>query len=479
MPQFRQKYAPGGCWRPGSGPLQPFSMSDQATVLIVDDHRAVREEIAFALDFDGWQTREADDGPSGLEQAQDPNVDLVLLDVKLPGMDGLEVLQKLKELRPDLPVVMISGHGDLETAVLAVRRGAYDFLQKPFATDRVVLSLKNALRTKQLASENETLRATIQSESQLLGGSDRMDQVRTMITKVAPTDVAVLITGDNGTGKELVARQLHVQSKRQEREFLAVNCAAIPEDLAESELFGHEKGAFTGAQNARAGAFELADGGTLFLDEIGDMPLAMQAKLLRALQEGVIQRLGSQVTTKVDVRVLAATNQDLEAMVQEKTFREDLYYRLHVVRIHLPPLSERPDDIALLADHFLRLATKRNGLGTKRLAKTAVDWLRGQPWPGNVRQLKNVLEGAAVLSDGAEIGVADLECNTPSKPGQSAEGQIDWFAYARLEDFRGATEKEFLRRKLLEFGGNIKRTAENIELQRSNLYKKLDRYGLK
>jgi two-component system nitrogen regulation response regulator NtrX len=454
-------------------------MSDQATVLIVDDHRAVREEIAFALDFDGWKTREAEDGPSGLELAQDLDVDLVLLDVKLPGMDGLEVLQRLKELRPDLPVVMISGHGDLDTAVLAVRRGAYDFLQKPFATDRVVLSLKNALRTKQLASENETLRATIQSETQLLGGSDRMDQVRTMITKVAPTEVAVLITGDNGTGKELVARQLHVQSKRQEREFLAVNCAAIPEDLAESELFGHEKGAFTGAQNARAGSFELADGGTLFLDEIGDMPLAMQAKLLRALQEGVIQRLGSQVTTKVDVRVLAATNQDLEAMVQEKTFREDLYYRLHVVRIHLPPLSERPDDIAMLADHFLRSATKRNGLGIKRLAKTALDWLRGQPWPGNVRQLKNSLESAAVLSDGTEIGITDLECNTPPKPGRSAEGQTDWFAYTRLEDFRGATEKEFLRRKLLEFGGNIKRTAENIELQRSNLYKKLDRYGLK
>tara|TARA_R110002072_G_scaffold46591_10_gene129065 strand:+ start:45643 stop:47007 length:1365 start_codon:yes stop_codon:yes gene_type:complete len=454
-------------------------MTDQATVLIVDDHRAVREEIAFALDFDGWKTREAEDGPSGLEQAQDPAVDLVLLDVKLPGMDGLEVLQKLKELRPELPVVMISGHGDLDTAVLAVRRGAYDFLQKPFATDRVVLSLKNALRTQRLASENETLRATIQSEQQLLGGSDRMEQVRTMISKVAPTDVAVLITGDNGTGKELVARQLHVQSKRKEREFLAVNCAAIPEDLAESELFGHEKGAFTGAQNARAGAFELADGGTLFLDEIGDMPLAMQAKLLRALQEGVVQRLGSQVTTKVDVRVLAATNQDLEAMVQEKTFREDLYYRLHVVRVHLPPLRDRPDDVTLLADHFLRSATKRNGLGTKRLAKAALDWLRGQPWPGNVRQLKNVLEGAAVLSDGTEIGVADLECNAPPQPGRSAEGQADWFGYARLEDFRAATEKEFLRRKLLEFGGNIKRTAENIELQRSNLYKKLDRYGLK
>jgi two-component system, NtrC family, nitrogen regulation response regulator NtrX len=454
-------------------------MTDKATVLIVDDHRAVREEIAFALDFDGWRTREAEDGRSGLEQAKDPNVDLVLLDVKLPGMDGLEVLQKLKELRPDLPVVMISGHGDLDTAVLAVRRGAYDFLQKPFAMDRVVLSLRNALRTQRLASENETLRAKIQSEQQLLGKSDVMEQVRTLITKVAPTEVAVLITGDNGTGKELVARQLHVQSKRKDREFLAVNCAAIPEDLAESELFGHERGAFTGAQNARAGAFELADGGTLFLDEIGDMPLAMQAKLLRALQEGVIQRLGSQTTTKVDVRLLAATNQDLEAMVRDKTFREDLYYRLHVVRVHLPPLRERPDDVVVLADHFLASAIKRNSLGQKRLNKAALAWLRAQPWPGNVRQLKNVLEGAAVLADDVEIAIADLESNAPPQPGRSSEGQQDWFAYARLEDFRAATEKEFLRRKLLEFNGNIKRTAENIELQRSNLYKKLDRYGLK
>ncbi|HIE72132.1 MAG TPA: sigma-54-dependent Fis family transcriptional regulator, partial [Planctomycetes bacterium] len=390
-----------------------------------------------------------------------------------------EVLQKLKELRPDLPVVMISGHGDLDTAVLAVRRGAYDFLQKPFATDRVVLSLKNALRTQRLASENESLRQTIQSEQQLLGGSDQMERVRTLITKVAPTDVAVLITGDNGTGKELVARQLHVQSKRVDGTFLAINCAAIPEGLAESELFGHEKGAFTGAQNSRAGAFELADGGTLFLDEIGDMPLAMQAKLLRALQEGVVQRLGSQVTTKVDVRVLAATNQDLEAMVADKTFREDLYYRLHVVRVHLPGLRERPDDIVMLADHFLSAAAKRNGLGSRRLSKKSLDWLRRQPWPGNVRQLKNVLEGAAVLADDTELQVTDLEGNSAPQPGRSAEGQTDWFAYARLEDFRAATEKEFLRRKLLEFGGNIKRTAENIELQRSNLYKKLDRYGLK
>ncbi|MGC6486277.1 MAG: sigma-54-dependent transcriptional regulator [Planctomycetota bacterium] len=455
-------------------------MTDPATVLIVDDHRAVREELAFALDFHGWTTAEAADGPSGLERAQDPDVDVVLLDVKLPGMDGLEVLRQIKELRPELPVVMISGHGDLDTAILAVRRGAYDFLQKPFESDRVLLSIQNALRTSRLACENEALREAVQSEQQLLGSSAALEAVRAKIHKVAPTEVTVLITGDNGTGKELVARQLHCQSTRSAGAFLAVNCAAIPEDLAESELFGHEKGAFTGAQQARAGAFELASGGTLFLDEVGDMPLPMQAKLLRALQEGVVQRLGSQRATEVDVRVLAATNQDLEQMVAERTFREDLFYRLHVVRIHLPPLRERADDVAALADHFLAAATRRNGLGARRLHRSAYEWLRRQPWPGNVRQLKNVLEGAAVLAEQAELQADDLEATaSPAAVGRSAEGETDWFGFARLEDFRAATEREFLRRKLIEFGGNIKRTAENIELQRSNLYKKLDRYGLK
>jgi two-component system nitrogen regulation response regulator NtrX len=394
-------------------------------------------------------------------------------------MDGLEVLQKLRESRPDVPVVMISGHGDLETAVLAVRRGAYYFLQKPFASDRVLLSLKNALQTRRLAAENQVLRETIHKDQQLLGNSDAIEQVRTTITKVAKAEVAVLISGENGTGKELVARQVHVQSRRSGGPFVAINCAAIPESLAESELFGHEKGAFTGAAGARAGAFEQADGGTLFLDEIGDMPVMLQAKLLRTLQEGVVQRLGAQRELTVDVRVLAASNQDLDAMVATKAFREDLYYRLLVVRVHLPPLRERVDDITLLAGHFLAAATSRNGLGTRRLAKTAFDWLRAQPWPGNVRQLKNVIEGAAVLADGPEIGVADLQGIAQPQPIRDGSGQTDWFAFARLEDFRGATEKEFLRRKLLEFGGNIKRTAENIELQRSNLYKKLDRYGLK
>ncbi len=452
---------------------------EPATILIVDDHRAVREELAFALGYDGWRTREASDGPTGLCQAQDPAVDLVLLDVKLPGLDGLDVLKRLKETRPELPVVMISGHGDLDTAVLAVRRGAYDFLLKPFTSDRVLLSIRNALRTAKLQHENSALRATLAADQQVQGTSPAIEQVRAMIGKVAPTDVPVLVTGENGTGKELVARQLHRASNRATGPFVAINCAAIPDDLVESELFGHEKGAFTGAVAARAGSFEQADGGTLFLDEVGDMPLPMQAKLLRTLQERIVQRLGGQQQQHVDVRVVAATNQDLARMVADKTFREDLFYRLHVVRIHLPPLRERSSDIEALAIHFLAAATARNGLPERRLGRTAKGWLQAQPWPGNVRQLKNVLEGAAVLAEATDIEATDLQAVVTPSPTRAADGATDWFLFEKLDDFRAATEKEFLRRKLLEFGGNIKRTAERIDLQRSNLYKKLERYGLK
>ena len=451
--------------------------ADSTTILIVDDHRAVREELAFSLGYDGLATKEAGDGPTGLAMALEPGVDLVLLDVKLPGMDGLEVLAQIKEQRPDLPVVMISGHGDLDTAVLAVKKGAYDFLQKPFAADRVLLSIKNALRASKLSRENSALRAAMSSD-QLLGSSDAIGQVRAMIAKVAPTDVAVLVTGENGTGKELVARQLHAQSRRATGPFVAINCAAIPPDLAESELFGHEKGAFTGATSSRAGSVEQADGGTLFLDEVGDMPLPLQAKLLRTLQERVVQRLGSQQSKSVDVRVVAATNQDLAKMVAEKTFREDLFYRLHVVRIHLPPLRERGEDIGELARHFLELAAARNGLGARRLHRDAAGWLAAQPWPGNVRQLKNVIEAAAVLTDTPDVDNRALAAVATPGPKQG-DGGTDWFFFEKLDDFRAATEKEFLRRKLIEFGGNIKRTAERIDLQRSNLYKKLERYGLK
>ncbi len=455
-------------------------MAPKATILIVDDHRAVREELAFALDYDGFATAEAGDGQQCLDRiAEQPEIALVLLDIKLPGIDGLEVLQRLKQERPELPVVMISGHGDLDTAVLAVRRGAYDFLQKPFETDRVLLSIKNALDHAKLEHDNRKLRSKLQTENRLLGDSEPMARVRATIDKVAPTAVPVLITGENGTGKELVAQRLHGMSKRAERPFVAINCAAIPAELAESELFGHEKGAFTGAVASRPGAFEQADSGTLFLDEVGDLPLPMQAKLLRALQEQTVQRLGSQKNVTVDVRILAATNQDLDAMVAEKTFREDLFYRLHVVRVHLPPLRERPADIERLATHFLEAACSRNGIDRKKLASGTSAWLRGQQWPGNVRQLKNVIEAAAILADDAKVEVADLEGVTVPTPSRSADGETDWFEFEKLEDFRAATEKEFLRRKLLENNGNIKRTAERIQLMRSNLYKKLDRYGLK
>ena len=448
-------------------------------ILIVDDHRAVREELAFTLGYDGLQTREAGDGPTAVTMAADPAVDLVLLDVKLPGLDGLDVLSKVKEARPDLPVVMISGHGDLETAVVAIRRGAYDFLQKPFHNDRVLLSIKNALRASRLQRDNSTLRAAMLHEHDLLGDSAPLVALRATIAKVAPTDVAVLVTGENGTGKELVARQLHGQSRRNSAPFVAINCASIPAELVESELFGHEKGAFTGASQQRLGAFEQAEGGTLFLDEVGDMPLPMQSKLLCALQERVVQRVGGREPRAVDVRVVAATNQDLQRMVAEKTFREDLFYRLHVVRIHLPPLRERAADVGFLANHFLQHAAARNGLGARRLHKDAIGWLAAQPWPGNVRQLRNVIEGAAVLADGPELARADLEAVATPTPLRDAAGGTDWFCFEKLEDFRAATEKEFLRRKLLEFSGNIKRTAESIDLQRSNLYKKLERYGLK
>ncbi|MCK5941720.1 MAG: sigma-54-dependent Fis family transcriptional regulator [Planctomycetes bacterium] len=379
-------------------------MSDRATVLIVDDHRAVREELAFALDFDGWKTVEAEDGPTGLERAQDPEIDLVLLDVKLPGMDGLEVLQKLKEARPELPVVMISGHGDLDTAVLAVRRGAYDFLQKPFATDRVVLSLKNALRTSRLQSENETLRATIQSEQQLLGTSDAIEHVRATVQKVAPTEVAVLITGDNGTGKELVARQLHLQSRRADGPFLAVNCAAIPEDLAESELFGHEKGAFTGADAARAGVFERANGGTLFLDEVAEMPVELQTRLLRALETRTVRRVGGSRDRSIDVRIVSATNRAFDRAIEDGTLREDLFHRLCVFPIVTPPLRERGDDVLLLANGFLTEFGDRE----LRLSERTAAALRSSPWPGNVRQLRNAMQHAAMLAEGDTVTTAEL-----------------------------------------------------------------------
>jgi two-component system nitrogen regulation response regulator NtrX len=446
-------------------------------ILIVDDQAAIREELAFALRHDGFRTAEAQDANAAFQVLAEGDVAIVLLDVKMPGIDGLMALDRIKKDWPRVPVVMISGHGDIETAVVAVKKGAYDFLPKPFDADRVLVSVKNALRYADLATENEELRSELARDFKILGSSKAIEQVKSLIARAAPTEAQVLITGENGTGKELVARQLHALGKRSRRPFVAINCAAIPEELIESELFGHEKGAFTGASATRAGHFEAADGGTLFLDEIGELARDSQAKLLRTLQERVITRVGGSRTIAVDVRVLAATNQDLQELVKDGRFREDLYYRLHVIPIHMPPLRARAEDVDELALHFLAEACKKNRLGNKRIVAEAAAWLRAQPWPGNVRQLRNTIEAAAILAEGTTIEVADLRTvlvtQTPSGPAN------DWFAYETIEEFKGAIEKEYIRRKLAENNGNIKRTAERIQIQRSNLYKKLDRYGMK
>ncbi len=448
-----------------------------ARILIADDQAAVREELAFALGYEGFSTVEAQDGEACLAELAKGGADVVLLDIKMPGLDGLQVLARIREEWPDLPVVMITGHGDIETAVVAIKGGAYDFLTKPFDTDRVLVSIKNALRLRELSTENVALRDELAKSWRILGSSPAIEEVRRMIQRVAPTEAQVLITGDNGTGKELVARQIHAQSVRCRRPFVALNCAAIPAELLESELFGHERGAFTGASQARAGHFEAAHHGTLFLDEIGDMALEAQAKLLRALQDHVVTRLGGSKAIAVDVRVLAATNQDLQKLVADKRFREDLYYRLHVVRIHVPPLRERGRDIDELAAHFVADACRRNALGKRKLTAAALAHLRAGQWPGNVRELRNLLEAAAILAEGEEID-APLLVSMATAAARPASGD-ELFALPTIEGFRAASEREFIRRKIAENNGNIKRTAERIQIQRSNLYKKLDRYGLK
>ena len=452
-------------------------------ILIVDDQAAVRDELAYALRFDGFRTLEVGDGKAALAAIEAGDVHVMLLDIKLPGMDGLQVLDALraKPTLADLPVIVISGHGDIETAVLAVKKGAYDYLPKPFDTDRVLVSVRNALRLQELAAENSELRRQLVQDAAILGKSEPIEALRRLIARVAPTEAQVLITGENGTGKELVARQIHAQSKRGSGPFVALNCAAIPAELLESELFGHERGAFTGAHRARVGHFEAAAHGTLFLDEIGELTPEAQAKLLRALNEKVVTRVGGRDPIAVDVRVLAATNQDLEALVASKAFREDLFYRLHVVRIHVPPLRERRDDVDELAAHFLREACRRNGLSRRQLTSAGLAYLRGLDWAGNVRELKNLIEAAAILAEGEALGPDDFRGaradRSSAEAGAKAGGA--WFEIDTIEAFRTATEREFIRRKLAENDGNIKRTAERIGLQRSNLYKKMERYGLR
>jgi DNA-binding NtrC family response regulator len=381
-----------------------------ARILIIDDERAIRRALREILEFEGFEVDEAEHGKEGVEKATAKLYDVIFCDIKMPQMDGMEVLSALNAAKVDAPVIMISGHGNIDTAVQAIKSGAFDFIEKPLDLNRILVTLRNAKDRTVLVEETKQLKTTVKrfKGSAIIGESKEIEQIRDMIEKVAPSDARVLITGGNGTGKELVARSLHDQSNRNKMPFIEVNCAAIPSELIESELFGHEKGAFTSAVKDKKGKFELASGGTLFLDEIGDMSASAQAKVLRALQENVIQRVGGEKDIKVDCRVLAATNKDLRKEIEEGRFREDLYHRLAVILIHVPSLNERRSDIPLLAEHFLTLVCTEHGIPRKTFSKDALEALKQTNWTGNIRELRNIVERLVILC-GQEIKGADVK----------------------------------------------------------------------
>jgi two-component system nitrogen regulation response regulator NtrX len=454
-------------------------------VLIVDDEKGIREALKQVLEYEEIAVQTCASGHEALRVYPEFRPHLVFLDVKMEGMDGLEALKRLRDLDPHAQVVMISGHGTIQTAVEATQLGAYDFLEKPLDTDRILLTLRNALQHVVLVSENVRLKREVHAQYEIVGSSKAIRQVIELLEKVGPTPARVLITGENGTGKELVARAIHTLSPRASGPFVEVNCAAIPSELIESELFGHVKGSFTGAFADRAGKFELADGGTLFLDEIGDMSLSAQAKVLRALQEGVISRVGSGKPLTVDVRVIAATNKHLEQEIREGRFREDLLYRLNVVPIEVPPLRERRGDIAQLVAHFAAELTRRGGLPPKELEPAAVQRLTAYDWPGNIRELKNAVERLLILAAGPKVTEADVQRLVGMGDGGRAMGDpggvgggAAWLRAGTFEEFKQAAERAFLQAKLQEHDWNVSETARTVQMPRSNLYKKIERYGL-
>ncbi|HEX7939962.1 MAG TPA: sigma-54 dependent transcriptional regulator [Gemmatimonadaceae bacterium] len=445
-------------------------------VLIVDDEAGIRQALGQLLEFEGYEVHSAENATSGIAEYQKWRPHLVFLDVKMAGIDGLEALKRLREIDPAAVVVMISGHATIQTAVEATQRGAYDILEKPLDTDRILVTLRNALSHLDLHEENARLRETIASRFEIVGRSHAIRAVTDKIEKVAKTPSRVLITGENGTGKELVARAIHMNSTRASGPFIEVNCAAIPSELIESELFGHIKGSFTGAIADRAGKFEQANKGTIFLDEVADMSTAAQAKVLRVLQDGVVTRIGGAKPVQVDVRVLAATNKNLEEEIKEGRFREDLFYRLNVVPLHVPPLRERRDDIAPLVGHFLDQLT-RSGMPARTMTEEAVTKLRNLEWSGNVRELKNTVERLLILSMGPRIGAEDVDRLVGEhESGDSGLGSLS--DCKTFEEFKQAAERAFLLAKLRLNDWNVSETARALDMPRSNLYKKIERYAL-
>ncbi len=448
-------------------------------ILVVDDEKSILESLRDILEDEGYTVRCVETGEEALREVEENPPDLVLLDIWLPGIDGMEVLARLRQGHPSLPIIMISGHGTIELAVKAVKLGAFDFLEKPLSYDRVVVSVEKALRMRALEEENLRLRARLR-EPGLTGNSPAIREVRELIARVAPTEATVLIQGESGVGKEVAARMIHRLSSRASGPFVEVNCAAIPESLIESELFGHERGAFTGATQARRGKFDQAHKGTLFLDEVGDMSLAAQAKVLRVLQEKRFQRVGGDRLIEVDVRIIAATNKDLRREIAAGRFREDLFFRLNVVPLVIPPLRERPEDIPLLVEEFLDELARHSGLGRKTISPEVLEVLRAYPWPGNVRELRNLIERLVIVSPGQEITLNDLprEFLEYAEKGKGPEEIPEWLRVSDFKTARELFEREFLRRKLEEFNGNISRMAQAIGLRRTYLHRKLKALGL-
>jgi two-component system nitrogen regulation response regulator NtrX len=443
-------------------------------VLVIDDEDAIRSSMRMILEYEGYECLVAANGPVGLQLAEHEAPDLVFLDIKMPQMDGLEVLRKLGSAPDGPPVVILSGHGNVKTAVEATKLGAFDFIEKPPESERILLVARNALSQKKLTDENRRLKLTFDERYRMAGTSAALERVWEAVRRAAPTNATVLITGESGVGKELVARAIHRNSLRKDEAFVQVNCAAIPDDLIESELFGHEKGSFTGATEKQIGKFELAHKGTIFLDEVGDMSLKTQAKVLRVLQEGEVERIGSQKTIQVDVRVIAATNKDLEQIIEKGEFREDLFFRLSVIPVEVPPLRERPEDIPPLVAHLVRQFCAENNFRPKRFAQAAIEALKRHPWRGNVRELRNTVERLLIMIPDEEITPAALA----DVLRRSQEVQSTNESPGSLRDFKESAERAFLVQKLRENKWNISATAAAIGTPRSNLYKKLEQYGI-
>ena len=450
----------------------------RAAVLIVDDEAGVRSALSGVLGDEGYAVEAVDSGEACLDRVAGHVFDVIILDIWLPGVDGLDTLTRLREHGVDAQVVMISGHGSIEAAVRAIKLGAFDFIEKPLSLEKTVLVVRNALRQRQLEVENRALRADADRRQAMVGDSPVMVHLREQVAMAAPTNGRVLIHGENGTGKELVARSVHALSHRSDGPFIEVNCAAIPEELIESELFGHVRGAFTGAVNDRRGKFEIADGGTIFLDEIGDMSLKTQAKVLRVLQEQVVESVGGRAGVEVDVRVVAATNKSLQEEIQAGRFRDDLFYRLNVVPIFVPPLRDRREDVDRLTEHFLVRYTSEYGRRTKTVDPEALAVLRRYRWPGNVRELRNVIERVVIMVPGSVVTARDLGfLDTTPAPPDAPSAQVR--RRIRLQEARDRFERDYILRVLTEQQGNITRTAEALGLERSNLYRKMRTFGIR